>query len=256
MAVSAAGEPEQGRPVPVRLRHHQRCHPHIRYTARQGGDLLRNAALANLKALIKAAQTVGSVRLFSVRHEFPTEWAKFQTLPAGADGRFGLTLKLRDEHYPFWGKGQPKAVKRVDLLARSTQTPLPGAVNLFAPGDNGQVAQAGSLVKDATLGNLLAGTLTAGLPANPTSEVKLFFENRAVSDVWIALTWAAVASLCSCSGLRTVNLRLANKSIVGPALGANTRARGPTLGANGPTLICEGLANTFVGQQSLRTGKV
>jgi len=58
-----------------------------------------------------------------------------------------------------------------------------------------------------------------------------------------------------CSGLRTVNLRFANKSIVGPALGANTRARGPTLGANGPTLICEGLANTSVGQQSLRTGK-
>src|SRR5262249_38841579 len=49
-----------------------------RNTAREGGGLLRNGAVANLKARIEAAQAAGSVRLFSVRHEFPTEWAKFK----------------------------------------------------------------------------------------------------------------------------------------------------------------------------------
>src|SRR5882672_4373122 len=57
-----------------------------------------------------------------------------------------------------------------------------------------------------------------------------------------------------CSGLRTVTLGLANKGVCGPAMCANTRPRGPTLMANKPTLVCEGLANTPVGQHALRTG--
>lgn len=52
---------------------------HIRYTGREGGGLLRNEAIAQVKDLTKAAQAVGSVRLFSVRHEFSTEWANFQS---------------------------------------------------------------------------------------------------------------------------------------------------------------------------------
>ena len=46
---------------------------HIRYTAREGGRLLRNGAIAHVKELFADAQAAGSVRLFSVRHEFPTE---------------------------------------------------------------------------------------------------------------------------------------------------------------------------------------
>src|SRR5207247_2312856 len=44
---------------------------HVRYTAREGGGLLRDGAAANLKTRISEAQAVGSVRLFSVRYEFP-----------------------------------------------------------------------------------------------------------------------------------------------------------------------------------------
>jgi hypothetical protein len=40
---------------------------HIRYTAREGGGLLRKGAVDNLKAAIEADQAAGSVRLFSVR---------------------------------------------------------------------------------------------------------------------------------------------------------------------------------------------
>src|SRR2546427_2076783 len=50
---------------------------HIRYTSRGGGGLLSNGAIRRVKELMTEAQAVGSVRLFSVRHEFPTEWAKF-----------------------------------------------------------------------------------------------------------------------------------------------------------------------------------
>jgi hypothetical protein len=50
-----------------------------------------------------------------------------------------------------------------------------------------------------------------------------------------------------CNGLRTVQRGLANKHVCGPTLCANTGIRGPALRANGPTLICEGLANMPMG---------
>ncbi|HEY5813978.1 MAG TPA: hypothetical protein VIT23_15155, partial [Terrimicrobiaceae bacterium] len=56
---------------------------HIRYTAREGGALLRRGAIENLKTALETAQAAGSVRLFSLRHEFPTEWAKFRSAPSG-----------------------------------------------------------------------------------------------------------------------------------------------------------------------------
>src|SRR5262249_27101759 len=53
---------------------------HIRYTAREGGGLLRDSAATRLNELIAESQTAGSVRLFSTRHEFPTEWARFKSV--------------------------------------------------------------------------------------------------------------------------------------------------------------------------------
>jgi hypothetical protein len=160
---------------------------HIRYTAREGGDLLRSGAVAHLKELIDQAQAVGSVRLFSVRHEFPTEWAKFQNARPAAGQRFELALPLREEHYPFWSKGRLNHVKRVDLLARSARPSVPATIEVFAAAD--QPTKKGTLAKDATLGNLLVGELLSA-PATPTEEVKLYFEDRELSDVWLALAWS------------------------------------------------------------------
>jgi len=59
------------------------------------------------------------------------------------------------------------------------------------------------------------------------------------------------ATSCRTSGLRTIRPGLANTGMGGPAIGANTRLLGPTLIANEPTLVCEGLANTPVDQHPL-----
>jgi hypothetical protein len=91
---------------------------HLRYTAREGGQPVRKAALAHLAAQIDAANAVGSARLLSVRHEFPAEWAQFKASPA-ENGWYPLSLRLREEHYPFWSRGRLEVVKRVDLLART-----------------------------------------------------------------------------------------------------------------------------------------
>jgi hypothetical protein len=46
------------------------------------------------------------------------------------------------------------------------------------------------------MGNLLIGGFTGDtnglvLPAKPASEIKLFFEDPALSDVWLAVTWSS-----------------------------------------------------------------
>ena len=158
---------------------------HLRYTAREGGQLLRKGALDSLKEGIK---TAGSVRLFSVRHEFPTEWAKFQSQTSGAGERFELALDLRPEHYPFWSQGRLDGVMRVDIVARSAKTESKVFDRV-----NGQDAPANSdtLVKDAELGDLLVGRLmNIALPGNPVGEFKLFFDDESIKDVWIAITWS------------------------------------------------------------------
>lgn len=164
---------------------------HLRYTAREGGGLLRKEAVKNVATTIEAAQAAGSVRLFSVRHEFPTEWAKFQGHTPGANQRFELALNLREEHYPFWSQGRLESVTRVDLLARSTKDPVPGSLDIFDRADqNDATGKKDTLAKDAALDNLLVGKLTnIGLPSSPVGEVKFFFEEREISDLWVAVTW-------------------------------------------------------------------
>ena len=153
---------------------------HIRYTARDGGAPLRSAALDHLKEMIDSAQAAGSVRLFSVRHEFPTEWARFKNQASEDDQPYELTLKLRPEHYPFWSQGRLKQVKRLEILARSETGALQVALN-----DGANI----SLAEDEQLGNLLRGSLTDALPA-PTGELKLHFDKRDLSDLWLAVTWS------------------------------------------------------------------
>lgn len=169
---------------------------HLRYTAREGGALLRNGALAYVKELITDAQAAGSLRLFSVRHEFPTEWAKFQGQTPVPGQRFELALSLRPEHYPFWSQGRLNSVTRVDILARSTQDPVPASLDVFDKvNDQPAAAKKDILAKDPALGGLLVGGLTGGatgiiLPEKPTDEIKLFFNERAFADLWIAVTWS------------------------------------------------------------------
>ena len=168
---------------------------HVRYTAREGGSLLRKGALDNLKALIADAQAAGSVRLFSARHEFPVAWARFLSQALDEDRRAELALDLREEHYPFWSKGRLGSVERVDILVRSALDPVPASIDVFDAADrNDASAKKDTLVKDASIGGLLVGRMSGGTtgmapPAAPVAKLRLFFDERSVADVWVSVTW-------------------------------------------------------------------
>lgn len=155
---------------------------HLRYTAREGGGLLKNGAIAHLKEQIDAAQAAGSVRLFSLRHEFPTEWAKFKSLKIeGATTTAPLTLNLRTEHYPFWSQGGLKTVKRVDFFAKTDKN----TVDISTTNTDGTVSTA-TLVTDPSLGGLKTGKLTDPLP-KPIGQFTLYLNDNSMEDLWLAV---------------------------------------------------------------------
>lgn len=158
---------------------------HIRYTAREGGSVLRKGAMDNLSMLIGEAQAAGSMRLFSIRHEFPTEWAKFQNQNDSGNQRFELVLNLRPEHYPYWSQGRLNSVKRVDILVSSPEPVL----DVFDKAENDGTEKKDSLVKAPKFGNLLVGKLTGEV--KPLGEFRIFFNKRTMREIWIAITWSS-----------------------------------------------------------------
>jgi hypothetical protein len=168
---------------------------HVRYTAREGGDALKAAAVANLQGLIKKAQTVGSVCLFSVRHDFPSQWAKFQSVAISATTLSAqLQLALVQELYPFWAQGilsSSSLLKGIQFFAEMPS----GAATLvnvnIKPDLSGNNY---TLVADPLLNNLLTGSIgKADYPAAISDAthppLTLYFDNNSMNDLWMALTW-------------------------------------------------------------------
>ena len=168
---------------------------HVRYTARDGGELLRSAAVQNLHTQINKAQTVGSVCLFSVRHDFPSQWAKFRSAAiGGATPTAELSLTLTEELYPFWSQGivGTAPVKGVEFFAE------------LAPGDNttsihmndkaDQSGNSDTLALNPLMVGMLSGTFTkirlpAAITGGAQGPLTVFFDDNSMDDLWIAITW-------------------------------------------------------------------
>jgi hypothetical protein len=138
---------------------------HLRYTAREGGQQLRNAAVADLKDAIGAATALGSLRLLSVRHDFPTEWARFVAGPKNANGTVPLQLTLRPEHYPYWSR----VITPANLTIRAVQV---------LGSDLAPITWYDSADKTA------AGTAPAAV-----GTLTRYFDDNTMPDIWLALSW-------------------------------------------------------------------
>jgi hypothetical protein len=179
---------------------------HVRYTAREGGAGLKQSAALSARGLI--AQ-VAPVRLFSVRHEFPNDWARFKS---GQD----LSIEIKPEHYPFWARGTGARTARGDSLIKSARSvsllaaasaggTQASEVRVTTKGTNNATWEA-KLVRQKSLAELLMGTFKQPPLANqpptapPASELKpigvwnLHFDNGAIDDLWIAVDWSVPAS--------------------------------------------------------------
>jgi Tc toxin complex TcA C-terminal TcB-binding domain len=167
---------------------------HIRYTAREGGDLLRKGALVNLQGLIGDPQAAGSTRLFSLRHEFPSEWAKFRRVEIRGNVKTAeLALTLREDHFPFWSKDRLDSLKNVTFFSKTDKPSINLTENVDGSGNKDALAQ------DTSFGDLRVGKLEKiALPIatkNPADSdkvefrFKLNFDDNTMEDLWMAVDW-------------------------------------------------------------------
>jgi hypothetical protein len=95
---------------------------HVRYTAREGGGLLKQQATLELQtALSEFVRTEGRrglAQVFSLRHEFPTEWHRFLH-PANAAADYNtMTLGLTQDRFPFLFQNLPITVGNIEVFIK------------------------------------------------------------------------------------------------------------------------------------------
>jgi len=99
---------------------------HLRYTAREGGEPLRNQATTELQtALNEFLRTEGQKGLalpISLRHQFPSEWHRFLNPPPqpeeDTEVKSTLTMNLGAERFPFMFQGRPIIIKEIELFVK------------------------------------------------------------------------------------------------------------------------------------------
>jgi Tc toxin complex TcA C-terminal TcB-binding domain len=100
----------------------------LNYTAREGGELLRKQAwsAATLPGphAQPAVDRLGPLpaqpdltRLYSARHEFPSEWYRFLSPPDSAAAQT-LSIALTRERFPFQLRGKDLRIHQVELFLR------------------------------------------------------------------------------------------------------------------------------------------
>ena len=93
---------------------------HMRYTARDGGADLRTKAQDELETalneFVRSEGKQGLTQMFSLRHEFGTEWSRFLGTVSGSTRT--VTMPLTRERFPFLLQGQNITINEIELFVK------------------------------------------------------------------------------------------------------------------------------------------
>ncbi|HET9788469.1 MAG TPA: hypothetical protein VFP47_15135, partial [Pyrinomonadaceae bacterium] len=93
---------------------------HVQYTSREGGSVLRTQAESELQIalneFIRVEGQRGLAQMFSLRHDFPTEWSRFMNAPSGT--RQSLTAAITTDRFPFLFQGKEITIKSLELYTK------------------------------------------------------------------------------------------------------------------------------------------
>ena len=117
---------------------------HFRYTAREGGDDLKGAAVGALRdglnELTRMSQGTGLTRMFSLRRDFPTEWYRL-TNPDDDTATATVELAIGRNRFPYLFRDVRvgMTINGVDAYAVPAfdvdDPEFPGFVSLLPPGE-------------------------------------------------------------------------------------------------------------------------
>jgi hypothetical protein len=86
---------------------------HVRYTARQGVD--QTKVNASLDEIFAEATQSDLALLFSLRHDFPTEWSAF------VNGTGNFAAKIRKDYFPYAAQQKTITITRLELYDATAQ---------------------------------------------------------------------------------------------------------------------------------------
>ena len=152
----------------------------VRYTAREGGAVLRAAASNAVQSLIAETANQPLARLFSLRHEFPNEWNRFLHPADPAVGEkivHSLAIDLGRERFPFQFRAKTILSNKMVLFLKVNEAyvyddddhPAPLKVHLNNEGDPpSEFVRGGSPVEQLPFTTASAGDI----PTKVTLEVR------------------------------------------------------------------------------------
>ncbi|MFD6161348.1 neuraminidase-like domain-containing protein [Nocardia sp. NPDC060256] len=139
---------------------------HLRYTARDGGSTLGDAAVAEMKAAldfwVRGGGGKGLLRVFSARREFADQWQKFLATPAG--GTATATFRLSKSKFPQLFRDHRYTVGNPELVLVLSQELGPDGKKRFVD----YYTDEGGATLKATLNVGSTNPPTAELGADPT----------------------------------------------------------------------------------------
>jgi hypothetical protein len=151
----------------------------IRYTARPG------APQATVSPAVATWLQANSTQLFSVRHEFPSEWARFQRTQLIPGQIVNLSFELKDEHFPYRMQGSFSNAHSVHLFGRTKAQQI-----------GVELVRGTTSVGKTTLANgegVIVPPPQSGTPGNfdPRGSFELRFDTNALEDLWVVVDWSA-----------------------------------------------------------------
>lgn len=161
---------------------------------------MRQAAKEHVLKVLEDSSADGSTRMFSIRHEFPSEWSEFLNSSK-------LTLNLKAEQYPYWCPAESAKWSEIFVyvkLKKGNENSRSNCAKISFRGKDGNLFSAAyiSLNKDLALGYLLTGRGTlvddVASPRTPVGLVGTLVINglpeNDVLDLWIAIPWTGVVA--------------------------------------------------------------
>jgi hypothetical protein len=88
---------------------------HLKFTARENGGLFKEKAVAYIKDfIVNTAEPADQpfMRMFSLKHEFPTEWHRFIS---SIDDN--LSIVIKKDHFPYIAQGSGINISKIQLFA-------------------------------------------------------------------------------------------------------------------------------------------
>jgi hypothetical protein len=163
---------------------------HIKYTAREDAGLFKESAVTYLKNfLTNLAELTAQplLRMFSMKHEFSTDWHKF-LFPAVAGADQLMTLSLTRDHFPFFTKDRTINIKKIEVLIDANRSGdykmIFGAVDTD---DNVMVSTEINMPENSTYANMQKATLSGTVAGVSIEDINAFapitFKFRHNSDV-------------------------------------------------------------------------